>query len=180
MQKIQGINRGGSTLFRIEDQMKPLTTNFAILALTAYCEFATLMLFPQMTLAAVNISTLTGFEAAFRRANASGDIRQLERLVFWDKATASSKRSLTYRLKEGLGQTIDKIQILPFSGETALFGSFLQHPTLQPSYVVVVWYVLHRDKAGVPIVGTRYPVGMKDGRFYIVAADGAPVSSIHY
>jgi len=143
------------------------------------CTYMTCFL-SQSALAADDLSTVVRFETAFRRANSRRDIHQLEQLVFWNRATETSKRALRHRLREGLGRTIDRIQVLPFSGETALFGAFLRHPTLRPSHIFVVWYMLPRDNVGVPIVGTRYPIGMKDGTFYIIPADGAPVSSIHY
>jgi hypothetical protein len=127
-----------------------------------------------------DLSTLRGFESAFRRGNASSDVGQLERLVFWDGARRSPRIDLRRRLKEGLGQKIDKIQVLPFSTEIALFGPFLRHPTLPPTHVFVVWYRLPPDDVGVPIVGTRYPIGKNNGRFYIVVSERAPVSSIHY
>ena len=127
-----------------------------------------------------DLSTLKGFEAAFRRANAAKNTTQLEQLVFWNGAKQNWKTALNQRLKEGLGHNIDKIQILPFSGEVALFGSFLHHPTLVPTHVLVVWYVLPRDNVGVPIVGTRYPIGQSNGKFYIIVSEHAPVSSMHY
>ena len=129
-----------------------------------------------------DVSTLKGFERAFRHANASGDIRRLEHLVVWDhqKETAKSASALRQRLHEGLGHQIQKIQILPFSTEISLFGQVFGHPSVQPTHIFVVWYILPRDSTGVPIVGTRYPIGRKNGQFYIVPTELAPVSSIHY
>src|SRR6266480_3808422 len=96
--------------------------------LILYCAFINLVIF-QTAFAKNDLSTLEGFAAAFRQANTGKDTAQLEQLVFWNEAKQSWKTALQQRLKEGLGHKIDKIQILPFSGESRAFGSFLAHPT---------------------------------------------------
>jgi hypothetical protein len=143
------------------------------------CAFINLVIF-QTAFAKNDLSTLEGFVAAFRQANTGKDTAQLEQLVFWNEAKQSWKTALQQRLKEGLGRKIDKIQILPFSGESRAFGSYLAHPTPLPTHVFVVWYVLPRDNVGLPIASTWYPIGKNNGRFYIIVSERTPGSSMHY
>ena len=119
-------------------------------------------------------------EGVFRNANASENIKGLERLVYWNKASSQAKRDLRQKLRAGLGKKIDKIEVLSFANEKKLFGESLTNATLPPSRVFVVWYIFPPDKAGTPIVGVRYPIGIKGDAWYIIPADGSPISSIHY
>ena len=50
-----------------------------------------------------DLSTAKGFEQAFRPANATCDMRKLERFVFWENSREQSEHNLRYRLKEGVG-----------------------------------------------------------------------------
>jgi hypothetical protein len=125
-----------------------------------------------------DLSTLPGFEAAFRHANASKDFRQLEQLVYWQHAGPRACREMREVLRKEFGRPIDRIQVSPYSREAAIYPP--QNPNLKPTHFFTVWSVGERDKIGQQTVGTFYTLGRRDGQFYFVVSDQWPVSSVHY
>jgi hypothetical protein len=131
-----------------------------------------------LTVSAGQDTSLQRFEAAFRRANASKDFRQLEALVYWQGASTKARREMRDALRKEFGQPIDSIQISPYSAKAAIYPP--RNPTLKPTYLFTVWSVGDRDNFGQQIVGTFYTLGRKDAQVFLVVSDQWPVSSVHY
>jgi len=128
--------------------------------------------------AAQDLSTVRGFEAAFRQANASKDFRQLEQLVYWQHASTKACREMREVLRKEFGRPIDQIQFREYSREAAIYPP--RNPSLKPTHLFTVWSLDGRDRFGQRIVGTFYTLGRKHGQFYFVVSDQWPISSVHY
>jgi hypothetical protein len=135
-------------------------------------------LFTLTAFATQDFSTLQGFEAVFRQANASKHFRQLEQLVYWQHAGPKACREMREVLRKDFGRTIDRIQVSPYSREAAIYPP--QNANLKPTHFFTVWSVGERDKIGQKIIGTFYTLGRKSGQFYLLVSEQSPVSSVHY
>jgi hypothetical protein len=80
-------------------------------------------LFSPLLVAAQGTSTLQGFEAVFRRANASKDFRALEQLVWWAHAKPKACEDMRGVLRQEFGHPIPRIDTRPFSWANALDNS---------------------------------------------------------
>jgi hypothetical protein len=129
-------------------------------------------------LAAPDTSTIQGFEAAFRGANAIKDFRKLEELVCWERATPKACQAMRTRLRQEFGHSIRRIETFRFSWADGVYPP--QNPNLKPTYFFRVWSVSGRDKLGTQITGTFYTLGRKSDRLYFIVSDQPPVATIHY
>ena len=128
--------------------------------------------------AAQDTSTIQGFEAAFRHANASKDFRLLQQLVWWEHATPKAREAMRDVLRQEFGHPIRRIQTGRFSWAQAIYPP--RNPNLKPTYFFTVWSVTGRDRLGTQVSGTFYTLGRKDGRFYLIVSDQWPVMTMHY
>jgi hypothetical protein len=136
------------------------------------------LLFSPLLVAAQDTSTLRGFEAAFRRANASKDFRALEQLVWWAHAKPKACEEMRNVLSQEFGHPIRRIDTERFSWAHAIYAP--RNPNLRPAHFFTVWSVTGRDRFGTQITGTFCTLGRKDGRFYFIVSDQWPVMSMHY
>jgi hypothetical protein len=121
------------------------------------------ILFFALTAAAKhNLTTLEGFETAFRRAHDSGDVRRLELLVCWDRATRKQRQDMRAALRIGLGDRINSIEMRPYVTDLRNYMKSPLDPNIDPTHVFFVYYNLG------DFHGTRFPIGKKHGRFYLV------------
>jgi len=128
--------------------------------------------------AAQDTSTVQGFEAAFRGANASKDFRRLEQLVWWEHAKPKAREDMRDVLRQEFGHPIRRIQVSRFFWQNAIYPP--KNPNLRPTHFFTFWSFNDRDKLGERISGTFYTLGRKDGRFYFLVSDQWPVSTMHY
>ncbi len=128
--------------------------------------------------AAHDLSTVEGFEAAFRQANASKDLRRLEQLVWWERATPKASQNMRAALRQELGHPIRRIEVARFSWADAIYPP--RNPNLRPAHFFTVWSVSGRDRLGAQITGRFYTLGKNDGRFYLIVSDQWPVATMHY
>jgi hypothetical protein len=135
------------------------------------------LLLPRIV-AAQDTSTLQGFEAAFRRANTSKDLRRIEQLVWWEHAKPKAGEAMHSVLRQEFGHPIRRIDIGRFSWAQAIYPP--ENPNLKPTHFFTVWSVTGRDRLGAEITGTFYTLGRKDGRFYLVVSDQPPIMAVHY
>jgi hypothetical protein len=119
---------------------------------------------PVLTLSAAardNLTTLKGFEAAFRHGHAKSNLEQLEALVCWDKTTPKTRSGMYQALAAGFSYVIARVEIEPFV-ESVKHDSFPPEWSVKPTREFVVWYA---DDVGQPSFPVRYPIGKKDGKF---------------
>jgi hypothetical protein len=112
--------------------------------------------------AADDLTTLKGFERAFRRAHDRHDVRRMESLVCWDATTPQMRQHMHFVLIEGLRRPIGRIEITTFTKRTA--PEWERDPNIKPAYVFTVWY--SGETTIVPY--TARFIGRKRGRFYFV------------
>jgi hypothetical protein len=116
-----------------------------------------------------DLTTVKGFEAAYRRAHDTGNVRALESLVCWDRTTTKMRRDMRETLRVGLELEIAHIEIIPFASGKGAF-KMPHNVNLQPTHVFTVWYK-HEG-----LVGTSYLIAKKIQRFYFaVSSDWRPI-----
>jgi hypothetical protein len=148
-----------------------------VLRLIVASLISSLLMLPVL-LSAADTSTIEGFEAAFRHANASKDFRPLEQLVWWDRATPKASKAMRDVLRQEFGHPIRRIETGHFSWAQAIYPP--RNPNLRPTHYFTVWSVTGRDRQGTQITGTFYTLGKKDSQFYLVVSDQWPVMTMHY
>jgi hypothetical protein len=124
------------------------------------------------------LTTLRGFEAAFRRAHDSHRLSDLERLVCWDRTTEKMRHDMREVLREGLRDRIDGVDTFAYAIEAQVNGP-LQHANIKPSIVFRVRYLSGREEGHRRIVETHYIVGKKDETLQFVVGDRWPISAMH-
>ena len=109
--------------------------------------------------AGISPKSLDSFVEDFRAACKSGDIRQVESLVWWGRATPEMRRDIKAELKQAVSNPITSIQIglLPTRYRSS---KEMRRATLAPTHELFVRYG--------PLDHTRFFLGQRHGRFYIV------------
>jgi len=120
--------------------------------------------------AAEDLTTLTGFEKAFRRALDARDADQLDRLTCWDGVSADQKARWHDIYFTTCFYEIDKFSVVPAAEAKETLRTF-GHLSLTPVYVFDVHYHLRpMPHTRTVVYSAHYPVGRKNGRFYFVVA----------
>jgi hypothetical protein len=104
---------------RVEFSLDP------VLRLIVASLISSLLMLP-LLLSAADTSTIEGFEAAFRHANASKDFRALEQLVWWDRATPKASKAVRDVLRQEFGHPIRRIETGHFSWAQAIIHRAIQ------------------------------------------------------
>ena len=122
-----------------------------------------------------DLTSLNGFEQAFRRAHDSHQPSEMERLVCWDGTTPKMRKDMREALSESIRYPIDAIAIYPYAIEARVNGP-LKHPNIKPASVFNVRYFSGREEGHRMIVETHYIIGKKDGGFQFVVGSRPPAS----
>ncbi|PYL81818.1 MAG: hypothetical protein DMF23_13800 [Verrucomicrobia bacterium] len=69
-----------------------------------------------------DLTSLKGFEQAFRRAHDSHQPAEMERLVCWDGTTSKMRKDMREALRESIRYPIDAIAIYPYAIEARVNG----------------------------------------------------------
>jgi len=117
-------------------------------------------MFPLVAGAAkISPKSLDSFVEDFRAACRSGDIRRVESLVWWERATPEMRRDIKAELRQTISNPIKSIQVglLPMRYRSS---EEMRHASLAPTHELFVRYG--------PLDHTRFFLGQRRGRFYIV------------
>jgi len=125
-----------------------------------------------------DLTSLKGFEQAFRRAHDSHQPAEMERLVCWDGTTSKMRKDMREALRESIRYPIDAIAIYPYAIEARVNGP-LKHPNIKPALVFNVRYFSGKEEGHRMIVETHYIIGKKDGRFQFVVGSRRSLSFTH-
>ena len=129
-------------------------------------------------LASTDLTSLKGFEQAFRRAHDSHQPAELERLVCWDRTTLKMRKDMREALRECIQDPIDAIAIYPYAIEARVHGP-LQRPNIKPESIFNVRYFSGKEEGHPIIIETHYIIGKKDGRYQFVVGSRRPLSFTH-
>src|SRR5204862_7880124 len=82
--------------------------------------------------ASADLTSLKGFEQAFRRAHDSHQPAEIERMVCWDRTTSNMRKDMREALRERIRYHIDAIAIYPYAIAASVNGPH-EHPTITPA-----------------------------------------------
>ncbi|MEY2479330.1 MAG: hypothetical protein QOI04_257 [Verrucomicrobiota bacterium] len=114
-----------------------------------------------------DLTTLKGFEHAFRHAHATANTDYFDPLVYWYATSPEMKLNMYEALAKGFHRIIAHIEVVPFAPSPERFAA-PYHPNVQPTHVFLVWYA---DDVGQPPFSVRYFITKKNGKLQFVVPE---------
>ena len=120
-----------------------------------------LLLFTVLNVVAADLSTMHGFERAFRAAHAKGDLLYFKDLVCEDDVSPTTLSDYYHTFGKHFGYVIRRIEVRPYQAPTNRWGWKPQW-SVKPTNTLLVWYALDTRQ---PASSVEYTVGKKGTKF---------------